>query len=512
MSGERELMRQNAAPDYDATKLDRIQKAPLIIAVAGHANHGKTSVVRTLCRMPAFGEVKDFPGTTKAVSGVKFKVESEAKTYMIVFDTPGFQNSAQAIETSGDRFTVDDIRRFFQCRQEFSDDFEALKQVLASQVVLYVIDSTCGPTENLESDFRILARSGVPVIPLFNFSSDDNSPEREAWTAFLHHNNYHLDVAYDAHVYRPDQERELYEKVLVLLKNPLHREFFEYHMATRQSEERRMAREARTVMAEMLLDCAAYCQRSEKVVSERKCVVELEATDSFKKRVAERESKAMRAMVDAYCFDTRLLERNTGQPGANPLWKGDSFGKAIEWHLGIGVAGGAAAGAASGLAVDGILGGQSLGLGALVGGVAGGIAGACGAGFYNRKWDRTLHTLRIQCPDNTRRALIERALLLLKDLQRRGMANQRDFVVSDAATWGVEERYNKRLLTALGKEQDFARLLQELADDAGKPHLSMIGVDPRSITRQVEAERRDALNRVERLIDVLVAKLEGVED
>jgi hypothetical protein len=512
MTGEREPMRQDSAPDYDAAKLDRIQKAPLIIAVAGHANHGKTSVVRTLCRMPAFGEVKDFPGTTRVVSGVKFKVESEAKTYMIIFDTPGFQNSAQAIESCGDRFTVHDIRRFFDCRQEFSEDCEALKQVLASQVVLYVIDSTCGPTENLESDFRILARSGVPVIPLFNFAKDNKSPGREAWTDFLHHNNYHLEVVYDAHFYRPDQECELYEKMLVLLKNPLHREFFEYHVAMRQFEETRMTREAVAIMAEMLLDCAAYCHRSNKVESQKKKPAEDDATDTFKKRIAERESRAMRAMVAAYNFGPNLLERNTGQAEANALWREDLFGKAIEWHLGIGVAAGAAGGAATGALVDTAMGWHSLGTGTLVGAVIGGIAGVCGAGLYNAKWDRTSHTLVIRCTENTGKALIERALLLLKNLQHRGMADQREFVVTDAPLRSAEEGYNKRLLAALGKaKEDFAKLLREMADDAGNPHLSMIGVDPRSVARQAEAERRDALGRIEQLIDVLVEKLEGCE-
>jgi GTP-binding protein EngB required for normal cell division len=97
-------MQQATQPDYDAAKLEAIQKAPLIIAVAGHANHGKTSVIRTLCRMPEFGEVSDFPGTTKRVSGVPFKIVN--RRYMIIFDTPGFQNLTAVIEECGEPFTI----------------------------------------------------------------------------------------------------------------------------------------------------------------------------------------------------------------------------------------------------------------------------------------------------------------------------------------------------------------------------------------------------------------------
>ena len=224
-------MHQDTLPDYDLTTLESLQKDPIIIAVAGKANHGKTSVVRTLCRMPAFGEVSDFPGTTKTVSGVPFKIEG--RRYMIIYDTPGFQNSTLAIENCEDQFKIDDITRFFKGRQEFSDDFKALEQVLVSHVVLYVIDGTLGPTESLQSDFRVLARSGVPVVPVFNFTKDDNSASHQAWTHFLHHNNYHLEVRYDAHYYRPEREHDLYEKIRVLLKKPLHRKGFDWYVEWR---------------------------------------------------------------------------------------------------------------------------------------------------------------------------------------------------------------------------------------------------------------------------------------
>jgi len=43
----------------------------LQIAVVGHTNTGKTSLLRTLTRDVNFGEVADAPGTTKQVQGAQ---------------------------------------------------------------------------------------------------------------------------------------------------------------------------------------------------------------------------------------------------------------------------------------------------------------------------------------------------------------------------------------------------------------------------------------------------------
>ncbi|WP_200870248.1 GTPase, partial [Pseudomonas aeruginosa] len=42
---------------------------PLILAVVGHTNTGKTSLLRTLTRDRGFGEVSHRPSTTRHVEG-----------------------------------------------------------------------------------------------------------------------------------------------------------------------------------------------------------------------------------------------------------------------------------------------------------------------------------------------------------------------------------------------------------------------------------------------------------
>ena len=64
---------------------------PLRLAVVGHTNTGKTSLLRTLTRNPDFGEVRDQPGTTRHVEGARLLIDTEAAVEL--YDTPGLEDS-----------------------------------------------------------------------------------------------------------------------------------------------------------------------------------------------------------------------------------------------------------------------------------------------------------------------------------------------------------------------------------------------------------------------------------
>ena len=63
----------------------------LSIAVVGHTNAGKTSLLRTLTRNKRFGEVSPRNATTKYVSRTSVNIAGEPRLYL--FDTPGFEDS-----------------------------------------------------------------------------------------------------------------------------------------------------------------------------------------------------------------------------------------------------------------------------------------------------------------------------------------------------------------------------------------------------------------------------------
>jgi small GTP-binding protein len=65
---------------------------PIRIAVVGHTNAGKTSLLRTLTRRVNFGEVSEQPGTTRHSRAADLMVDGAPAVRF--FDTPGLEDAA----------------------------------------------------------------------------------------------------------------------------------------------------------------------------------------------------------------------------------------------------------------------------------------------------------------------------------------------------------------------------------------------------------------------------------
>ena len=65
---------------------------PINIAIVGHSNAGKTSLIRTLLRDDQFGKVDDAAGTTRYVE--KSAIFSGDDEVLDLYDTPGFEDSS----------------------------------------------------------------------------------------------------------------------------------------------------------------------------------------------------------------------------------------------------------------------------------------------------------------------------------------------------------------------------------------------------------------------------------
>jgi len=80
----------------------------LDIAVVGHTNTGKTSLMRTLTRKRDFGKVSSRPATTRRVEAAELEVSGAV---LRLYDTPGLEDStgllahldALQAERGGDR-------------------------------------------------------------------------------------------------------------------------------------------------------------------------------------------------------------------------------------------------------------------------------------------------------------------------------------------------------------------------------------------------------------------------
>ena len=69
---------------------------PLTLAVVGHTNVGKTSLLRTLTRDVGFGEVSHRPSTTRHVEGARLSVDGQA--LLELYDTPGLEDAIALLE------------------------------------------------------------------------------------------------------------------------------------------------------------------------------------------------------------------------------------------------------------------------------------------------------------------------------------------------------------------------------------------------------------------------------
>ena len=68
----------------------------LKLAVVGHTNVGKTSLLRTLTRDVGFGEVSHRPSTTRHVEGARLSVDGEP--LLELYDTPGLEDAIALLD------------------------------------------------------------------------------------------------------------------------------------------------------------------------------------------------------------------------------------------------------------------------------------------------------------------------------------------------------------------------------------------------------------------------------
>jgi small GTP-binding protein len=393
--------------------------ALLRVAVVGHTNTGKTSLMRTLLRDVAFGEVSDHPAVTREVESAV--IEAGGAPALELFDTPGLEDSIGLLEALDARRGarridgVDVVRELVEGdegRGRFAQEAKALRQVLASDVALYVTDARDRVLAKHRDELEILGRCAVPVVPVLNFTAAKEA-NVAAWREHLARANMHAVAEFDTVVYDEAGERRLYEKMASLLDR--HRATLTALAEERSAERRRLLRASMVVVAEMLVDVAALCR----IVPAARAG-DAALTDELRQRVRVREQAA----VD------RLLALHRFRPGdvaaaALPLedgaWGHDLFSPEAMKRFGVRTGSAAATGAMVGLTADVMLGGMSLGAAAAAGALIGGLVGA--ASTHGRRLvERLRGSTELRVGEPTLQVLILRQLQLVQALLHRGHA------------------------------------------------------------------------------------------
>ena len=344
---------------------------PLKLAVVGHTNVGKTSLLRTLTGDVHFGEVSHRPSTTRHVEGARLSVEGQP--VLELYDTPGLEDAIalldhlERLERPGERLDGPARLGLFlegsEARQRFEQEAKVLRQLLESDAGLYVIDAREPVLSKYRDELEVLAGCGKPLLPVLNFvtSRDHREPE---WREALSRLGLHALVRFDSVAPPEDGGRRLYESLALMLENarPQLERLIEDQEAQRQARRQSAAR----LIADMLIDCAA-CRRS----VETDAAAEAQAVEALRQAIRQREQRCVDALLKLYAF--RKDDVTTSDlPLMDGRWGDDLFNPETLKHLGIRVGGGVAAGAAAGAGVDLMVGGITLGAAALVGAIAGG--------------------------------------------------------------------------------------------------------------------------------------------
>ena len=393
---------------------------PLSLAVVGHTNVGKTSFLRTLMRNARFGEVSSRASTTRHVEGASLKADGEE--ILRLFDTPGLEDAMglldhlERLRRPGERLDGPALLNEFldgpEASHRFVQEAKVLRQLLASDAGLYVIDAREPVLPKYLDESEVLALCGKPLFPVLNFvASADNRAEE--WREAMARRGLHALLSFDSVAPPVNGERRLYESLAVML--PRARPQLERLIADRRRQAEARREGACRLIAELLIDVAAF-----RVEVEPETPMVEDAVATLRQRVREREQQCVEALLRLYGF--RREDADTDElPLAQGRWADDLFHPETLRQLGVRVGGGAAAGAAAGAGVDLMVGGASLGAAALLGGLIGGTARG-GRQLRNRVLGR-MRGVRVLSVDDPIVALLAiRQRRLLQTLEARGHA------------------------------------------------------------------------------------------
>lgn len=393
------------------------------IAVVGHTNVGKTSLLRTLTRQSAFGEVSDRPGTTRHVERIDLRIAGRSAVRF--FDTPGLED-AVALQhhmagLPGDFANpVERVRAFLagpEARAAYEQEAKVLRKMLEVDAAVYVIDCRQDVLPKYRSEIELLCACARPVMPVLNFIAASGA-RADGWREVLAGFNLHVWMQFDAVAPFVGAERQLFQDLCVLLR--ARRDELQAVVAEldRQAQARRVA--AATLVARLLVHAAAQRQAVPRSVLETPAGRE-QAVAQVRQALAGHTQEVVQAILGVYGFRPDEADLALA-PWTSGRWQADLFHPETLQDAGRKLGTGAAVGAAVGFAADLALAGMSLGAATALGAAVGGVASQ-GWSQVPRKLRHKLQGVEeLTLEDAVLLGLADSLLRLVRALERRGHA------------------------------------------------------------------------------------------
>lgn len=340
----------------------------ITIAIVGHTNTGKTSLVRALTRQRNFGEVKNAPATTIDVTNIA--LQSANFTFNFV-DTPGLEDAMSILElipnTALQTSKQDEKKALLatignpEYQAEFDQEFKVLNQMLKSDIAFYVIDVRQPFLPRYHYELLLLLKTHIPILPILNFTQD--APYIDDWKRELKANGLHHYLEFDT-ILLPRKQR-LYEQIAIMF--PEHYHNIQDFIQAQNSFDEERSKQAMLLLATFYLDLMTL-----RIKADIKRLDPEIINQQITGRIRKIEYDFMNELLELYQFNREDIQYVSLNSEANAttqdMFTLDEFGQ-----FSIQFGKGAAAGATLMAGVDLVSGFTTLGAASATGAVVGGV-------------------------------------------------------------------------------------------------------------------------------------------
>ncbi|MBK1706491.1 GTPase/DUF3482 domain-containing protein [Halochromatium glycolicum] len=347
------------------------------LAIVGHPNAGKSSVVATLTENDRIAIDKRAGTTTRSDI---YPVVIDGRTVLRFIDTPGFQNPTDILEWFQHHPEEGDLASAFLAEHGddrlFSHDCALLKPIAEGAGIILVVDGSKRIKEKDRTEMELLRLTGRPRMAILN-NLTANDKHMAAWQDALN-KSFNSVREFNAH-------RATYAERIALLNalkaidqrwEPMLQETMR---AFQHDWDRRIDHSVNTIF-DLLRHALAY--KVVKIVKVNELSSD-EEREAIRKRLTDSLQDGLRKLEQQAQAEIRgHFKHHVWNVPPGSLLVQDLFSEEVESHLGLNrhqtVLASAAAGAATGGAIDLGIGGLAFGTGTLIGAGVGGVLGVLG--------------------------------------------------------------------------------------------------------------------------------------
>ncbi|XKM14619.1 GTPase/DUF3482 domain-containing protein [Orbaceae bacterium ac157xtp] len=401
-----------------------MNKKQLNLAVVGHTNVGKTSLLRTLTRDSQLGVISNKPGTTTHIEQITFDLDNQNK--IVFYDTPGLEDSIALYDYIQNlnqddfrRIGVEKLKRFLSSPEsslQFEQEAKVIRQLLQSDIAIYVIDVREPTLPKYNDELAILALGDKPVLAVLNYTATPQKYEEE-WKKLLSQVGIHAIVRFDAMFPSINGEERLYQSLSLLVEEA--KEILDLWQQKIAQLRQNRIESATQIVAETLVDVTAYRENAKEDIEQ--------VAQKMQNKVRQREQQAIKELLKLYQFSIEQQSLDE-LPIIEGRFESDLFNPEALKLMGIQLTKGAISGAMLGAGIDLAVGGITLGSAALIGATLGSLTQTArhyGARIKHRLAGFTSMTI----DDEVICFLALRLLQLIESLNVRGHANNNPIIL-----------------------------------------------------------------------------------